>query len=72
MAPPGSSVAPLVLRARLARIRSRRRARGVTMLEYLAFLVLVIVPSISVAVIGFQNVYLWYTSFVRDVSQSTP
>lgn len=54
------------------RLRQRRRQRGAAMVEYLALLVLVVLPTIAAASLGFARAYLWYGRFIRDVSQSTP
>lgn len=57
---------------RARQIRQRRRARGATLVEYIALLTLVVVPCIAAAVKCFSHATVWYSSFVRDVSQSTP
>jgi len=57
---------------RLRAISRRRRRRGVTLVEYIALLTLVVLPSTAAAIKCFVSVSAWYSSFVRDVSQSTP
>ena len=60
------------LSAALARARSRRAARGATLLEYLILTVFVAVPCFAAALACFVQLALWYTRFINTVSQSTP
>ena len=56
----------------VTRARVRRRARGVTLLEYVVLVSFVVVPCIVATVACFVQLALWYTRFVDTVSLPTP
>jgi hypothetical protein len=53
-------------------LRGRRRARGVTSVEYVLLIVAVFVPSVVVATTCFVNLVGWYAELVSVVSRPLP
>ena len=54
------------------RVRSKRRARGVTTVEYIVLVVAVFIPSVVVATTCFVHLVGWYAEFVSAMSQPKP
>jgi hypothetical protein len=52
--------------------RDRRRARGVTSVEYVLLVVAVFIPSVVVATTCFVNLVGWYAELVSIVSRPLP
>jgi Flp pilus assembly pilin Flp len=52
--------------------RARRRARGVTSVEYVLLVVAVFIPSVVVATTCFVHLFGWYANFVSVVSRPLP
>lgn len=50
----------------------RRRARGVTTVEYVLLVVAVFIPSLLVATTCFVHLVGWYADFVGVVSRPRP
>jgi hypothetical protein len=50
----------------------RRRARGVTTVEYVLLVVVVFIPSLLVATTCFVHLVGWYADFVSVVSRPRP
>jgi hypothetical protein len=50
----------------------RRRARGVTTVEYVLLVVAVFIPSFVVATTCFVHLVGWYADFVSVVSRPRP
>jgi hypothetical protein len=51
---------------------SRKRARGVTTVEYVLLVIAVFIPSLLVATTCFVNLVGWYADFVSVVSRPRP
>jgi hypothetical protein len=52
--------------------KTRRRARGVTTVEYLLLVIVVFLPSVVIATTCFVYLVGWYADFVSVVSQPKP
>jgi len=52
--------------------RARRRQRGVTTVEYVLLVTVIVVPSIFLATTCFVHLVGWYADFVSVVSQPKP
>lgn len=54
------------------RARAKRRARGVTTVEYVVLVTVIFLPSVIVAITCFVHLAGWYADFVSVVSRPKP
>lgn len=58
--------------ARATLAGTKRRARGVTTVEYVLLVALVFLPSVAIATTCFVHLVGWYAEFVSVVSRPRP
>jgi Flp pilus assembly pilin Flp len=66
------SSTPPTRHATITLARTKRRVRGVVMVEYIFLLAFVVVPIVGAAVLFSDQFFRWYLAFVDTVSLPVP